>query len=78
MIPVELILFLLDRLRAKGMEMVETPAGRDGFALGEVHGWMKCVAELRVEIEALIENRAGPDDRSSTSSGSNDEREYEF
>lgn len=78
MIPVELVLLLLDELRAKGVAMIETPAGRDSFYLGEIHGWVKCAAEMRDRISEIIEDNRDrdPSFRSISSSGNNDD--YEF
>lgn len=61
-----------------GIAMIETPKGRDGFALGELHGWMACQAHMRDRITSLIEENAGEDDRPNVSFSSGNEDEYQI
>lgn len=55
MIDLNLILLLLNELRAEALESVVTPTGRDAFAFGAVHGQLRVIEEFRARLEAKIE-----------------------
>jgi hypothetical protein len=51
----ELILMLIDKLRAEGMELVVNPGARDAFAFGEAHGYILAAARMEELVNELVE-----------------------
>lgn len=74
MIPLEVVLTLLDRLRAQGIALLETPVGRDAFAYGDACGWMRAVETMRIDLTNTVEtaNRSERKASSDEISGQNE------
>lgn len=75
MIPLEVVLLLLDGLRARAIAMLETPIGRDAFAYGDACGFMRAVETMREELNGVVEqsNRSEREDSGNDISGQEDE-----
>lgn len=75
MIPLEVVLLLLDGLRARAIAMLETPIGRDAFAYGDACGFMRAVETMRQELSDAVEtsNRSEREDNDDDISGQEDE-----
>lgn len=65
-------------MRAHHGEMVRSPAGRDGFALGEIFGYGAAIEHFEERYRSIIEQRAEDEkvDRPFDTTGS--VRAYEF
>lgn len=54
MIDLNIILGLLDAMRAEVIDGLATPKGRDAFAFGEVSGQMALIEDFRRRLEEKI------------------------
>lgn len=59
MIPLEVVLAILDELRAETIEGLGSPGNPTEFGFGTLHGQMKAIEELRNRLNRAVEGVAG-------------------
>jgi hypothetical protein len=54
-IPLEIVLKLIDELRAEAIVRAENPLNRDAVELGVVSGMLQALSGMRERLDALVE-----------------------
>lgn len=58
MIPLETVLWLLDKLEKEGLALIRTPQERDSFEYGKAHGIIRSADLVREWLNQIVEEQA--------------------